>query len=340
MVVAIASSRPAAAERETALAGGTDLVRSYLRDIGRVPLLTHEQEITLGRQVQELVALEVLEKDLASRDGVEKPLPAVLAKEAGLTQVQLKKRLRSGQRAKERMVAANLRLVVSVAKKYTKRNMELLDLIQEGTIGLVRGVEKFDPTRGYKFSTYAYWWIRQGITRAIAEKSRTIRLPIHITETLNKLKKGQRELSQELGRTPTVTELAEFVDLPEEEVKDLLCRARQPVSLETKVGDGDDTELLDLLAADGTQPSELVDGECLRMDMRGLLDQLPDLQGRVLKMRYAIPCRDVPDPDDPMSLTGIGRVLGISRDRVRNLERDGLAGLRRLSQNVQAYVAV
>jgi RNA polymerase nonessential primary-like sigma factor len=340
VVVAIASSRPAAADRETALAGGTDLVRSYLRDIGRVPLLTHEQEITLGRQVQELVALEELEQELASRDGVEKPSPAVLAKEAGLTQVQLKKRLRSGQRAKERMVAANLRLVVSVAKKYTKRNMELLDLIQEGTIGLVRGVEKFDPTRGYKFSTYAYWWIRQGITRAIAEKSRTIRLPIHITETLNKLKKGQRELSQELGRTPTVTELAEFVDLPEEEVKDLLCRARQPVSLETKVGDGDDTELLDLLAADGTQPSELVDGECLRMDMRGLLDQLPDLQGRVLKMRYAIPCRDVPDPDEPMSLTGIGRVLGISRDRVRNLERDGLAGLRRLSQNVQAYVAV
>ena len=180
------------------MAGGTDLVRSYLRDIGRVPLLTHEQEITLGRQVQELVALEELEQELASREGVEKPSPAVLAKEAGLTQVQLKKRLRSGQRAKERMVAANLRLVVSVAKKYTKRNMELLDLIQEGTIGLVRGVEKFDPTRGYKFSTYAYWWIRQGITRAIAEKSRTIRLPIHITETLNKLKKGQRELSQEL----------------------------------------------------------------------------------------------------------------------------------------------
>ncbi|MGA0365082.1 MAG: sigma-70 family RNA polymerase sigma factor, partial [Vulcanococcus sp.] len=207
------------ADRDTALAGGTDLVRSYLRDIGRVPLLTHEQEITLGRQVQELVALEELEQELASREGVEKPSPAVLAKEAGLTQVQLKKRLRSGQRAKERMVAANLRLVVSVAKKYTKRNMELLDLIQEGTIGLVRGVEKFDPTRGYKFSTYAYWWIRQGITRAIAEKSRTIRLPIHITETLNKLKKGQRELSQELGRTPTVTELAEFVELPEEEVK-------------------------------------------------------------------------------------------------------------------------
>ena len=318
----------------------TDLVRSYLRDIGRVPLLSHEQEITLGRQVQELVALEELEQELEMRAGGAKPDHTQLAKAAQLTPQQLKKRLRSGQRAKERMVAANLRLVVSVAKKYTKRNMELLDLIQEGTIGLVRGVEKFDPTRGYKFSTYAYWWIRQGITRAIAEKSRTIRLPIHITETLNKLKKGQRELSQELGRTPTVTELAEFVELPEEEVKDLLCRARQPVSLETKVGDGDDTELLDLLAANGTQPEELVDGECLRGDMRDLLEQLPDLQCRVRKMRYGIPCADVPEPDEPMSLTGIGRILGMSRDRVRNLERDGLAGLRRLSENVQAYVAV
>jgi RNA polymerase nonessential primary-like sigma factor len=318
----------------------TDLVRSYLRDIGRVPLLSHEQEITLGRQVQDLVALEELEQELAMRSGGSKPDSEQLAQAAGLTPQQLRKRLRSGQRAKERMVAANLRLVVSVAKKYTKRNMELLDLIQEGTIGLVRGVEKFDPTRGYKFSTYAYWWIRQGITRAIAEKSRTIRLPIHITETLNKLKKGQRELSQELGRTPTVTELAEYVELPEEEVKDLLCRARQPVSLETKVGDGDDTELLDLLASDGSQPEELVDGECLRGDMRALLEQLPDLQGRVLKMRYGIPCADVPEPDEPMSLTGIGRILGMSRDRVRNLERDGLANLRRLSQNVQAYVAV
>jgi len=295
--------------------GGTDLVRSYLRDIGRVPLLTHEQEITLGRQVQEL------------------------AEAAGLSEQVLRKRLRAGRRAKERMVAANLRLVVSVAKKYTKRNMELLDLIQEGTIGLVRGVEKFDPTRGYKFSTYAYWWIRQGITRAIAEKSRTIRLPIHITETLNKLKKGQRELSQLLGRTPTVTELAEAVELPEEEVKDLLCRARQPVSLETKVGDGDDTELLDLLAGDGELPDERLDGECLKGDLRALLEQLPELQGRVLKMRYGIPSPDNPDGDEPMSLTGIGRVLGISRDRVRNLERDALAGLRRLSDVVEAYVA-
>jgi RNA polymerase nonessential primary-like sigma factor len=162
-----------------------DLVRSYLRDIGRVPLLSHEQEITLGRQVQDLVVLENLETELESDLG-EKPDINFFADKAGISPIQLKKKLKSGRRAKERMVAANLRLVVSVAKKYTKRNMELLDLIQEGTIGLVRGVEKFDPTRGYKFSTYAYWWIRQGITRAIAEKSRSIRLPIHITEMLNK----------------------------------------------------------------------------------------------------------------------------------------------------------
>jgi RNA polymerase nonessential primary-like sigma factor len=283
--------------------------------------------------VQELMAIEEQREELRLRAGGEDPTDDQLAEAAGITPQQLKKRLRSGQRAKERMVAANLRLVVSVAKKYTKRNMELLDLIQEGTIGLVRGVEKFDPTRGYKFSTYAYWWIRQGITRAIAEKSRTIRLPIHITETLNKLKKGQRELSQELGRTPTVTELAEFVELPEEEVKDLLCRARQPVSLETKVGDGDDTELLDLLAADGTQPEELVDGECLRSDMRDLLDQLPELQGRVLKMRYGIGF------EEPMSLSSIARELEMSRDRARSLERRAHEEMSRLSQQMGAYLA-
>jgi len=309
-----------------------DLVRSYLRDIGRVPLLSHEQEITLGRQVQELMGLEELREELTMRAGGEVPSDAQLAEAADLSPAQLKRRLQGGRRAKERMVAANLRLVVSVAKKYTKRNMELLDLIQEGTIGLVRGVEKFDPTRGYKFSTYAYWWIRQGITRAIAEKSRTIRLPIHITETLNKLKKGQRELSQELGRTPTVNELAVAVELPEEEVKDLLCRARQPVSLETKVGDGEDTELLDLLAGEGAGPDEMVAVECLKGDLRELLEQLPELQGQVLRLRYGM------GGEEPMSLTSIARTLGLSRDKTRNLERRALEQIRIRSRELDAYL--
>ena len=309
-----------------------DLVRSYLRDIGRVPLLSHEQEITLGRQVQDLMVLENIESELRSDLG-ETPEIDFFAEKAGLSTTQLKKKLKSGRRAKERMVAANLRLVVSVAKKYTKRNMELLDLIQEGTIGLVRGVEKFDPARGYKFSTYAYWWIRQGITRAIAEKSRSIRLPIHITEMLNKLKKGQRELSQELSRTPSIKELSEYVELPENDVKDLMSRAGQPVSLETKIGDGEDTILLDLLSNEIDMPSEQIESDCMKGDLETLLEQLPELQNRVLRMRYGM------DGDDPMSLTGIGRVLGISRDRVRNLERDGLRGLRKAGESVQAYMA-
>ena len=309
-----------------------DLVRSYLRDIGRVPLLSHEQEITLGRQVQDLMVLENIESEIESDLG-EKPEISLFAEKVGMSIIQLKKKLKSGRRAKERMVAANLRLVVSVAKKYTKRNMELLDLIQEGTIGLVRGVEKFDPTRGYKFSTYAYWWIRQGITRAIAEKSRSIRLPIHITEMLNKLKKGQRELSQELSRTPTLKELSEYVELPEEDVKDLMSKAGQPVSLETKIGDSEDTILLDLLSNEIDMPSEQIENDCMKGDLETLLEQLPELQNRVLRMRYGM------DGDDPMSLTGIGRVLGISRDRVRNLERDGLRGLRKAGESVEAYMA-
>ena len=348
-----------------------DLVRSYLRDIGRVPLLSHEQEITLGRQVQELMRLEVLEAQLKQDTGVA-PTWEELAKAAELSPAQLQRRLRSGRRAKERMVSANLRLVVSVAKKYTKRNMELLDLIQEGTIGLVRGVEKFDPSRGYKFSTYAYWWIRQGITRAISEKSRTIRLPIHITEVLNRLKKSQRELSQQLGRTPTVVELSAAVALDEEqsgtvheliirlnkelghaptmaqlaqalkrsedevntltsEVKDIICRARQPVSLDLRVGDGDDTALQELLCHEGPAPNEVVDGECLKGDIEAILGKLPHLQCEVIKMRYGI------GDHEPMSLTGIGRVLNMSRDRVRKLEKDCMASLRHLRTNIEDY---
>ena len=213
-----------------------DNVRSYLRDIGRIPLLEHDEEILLGRKVQRLMTLLEMKKELSlDNDG--------LAEAMDVSVKEIKRELREGTKAKEAMVTANLRLVVSVAKKYTKRNMELLDIIQEGTIGLVRGVEKFDPGRGYKFSTYAYWWIRQGITRAIAEKSRAIRLPIHITENLNRLKKAQRELSQLNGEMPTIKQLAAELTLSEDDIKDLMCKSRQPTSLETKIGENRDTAL-------------------------------------------------------------------------------------------------
>ncbi len=310
--------------------GSIDSMGSYLRDIGRVPLLSNEQEITLGRQVQELMYLENLQKDLQGNESSDFSLDA-LSEKTQLSVPEIKKKLRRGRRAKERMVASNLRLVVSVAKKYTMRDMDLLDLIQEGTIGLVRGVEKFDPSRGYKFSTYAYWWIRQGITRALAEKSRIIRLPIHITELLNKLKKAQRDLSQQLSRTPTIKELANYLDLTEEEVKDLLSRSNKPISLEMKVGDGETTSFVDILMSEEELPSQKLEFDCLKGDLNALLDRLPALQSRVLKLRYGI------EGESPMSLTGIGRTLGISRDRVRNLERRGLSELRNLGEYVENY---
>ena len=237
MLLSVESVIPRKAAKESVAGPATDidLVRSYLRDIGRVPLLSHEEEITLARKVQDLLKIEKVESELEENLG-RKPTDSELSKASDLSLPILKRTLKSGNRAKERMVAANLRLVVSVAKKYTKQNMELLDLIQEGTIGLVRGVEKFDPARGYKFSTYAYWWIRQGITRAIAEKSRSIRLPIHITEMLNKLKKGQRELTHKLSRTPSLDELAEYIEMPQDDVKQLMSRVTQPISLQSKVG--------------------------------------------------------------------------------------------------------
>ena len=234
-----------------------DSVRSYLRDIGRIPLLEHDEEILLGRKVQRLMEIEGTRETCESCDGI-KLTDKELAKELCIDYKDLRRDLRDGQKAKDKMVTANLRLVVSVAKKYTKRNMELLDIIQEGTIGLVRGVEKFDPGRGYKFSTYAYWWIRQGITRAIAEKSRAIRLPIHVTENLNKLKKAQRELSQINGYMPSVFQLSDHLELTVDEIKDLMCKARQPTSLEIKIGENRDTALIDLLEDETQLPEKIL----------------------------------------------------------------------------------
>lgn len=196
-----------------------DMVRTYLHEIGRVPLLTHEQEIVYGKQVQKMMTLLEKKEQLANQLGRE---PSVLewTKHVQLGEEEVNKALQQGNRAKRKMIEANLRLVVAIAKKYQKRNMEFLDLIQEGSLGLERGVEKFDPTKGYKFSTYAYWWIRQAITRAIAQQARTIRLPIHITEKLNKIKKTQRELAQQLGRSATPGEIAQALELEPAQIRE------------------------------------------------------------------------------------------------------------------------
>jgi len=305
-----------------------DSVRSYLRDIGRIPLLEHDEEIILGRQVQRMMEIKACE------DLLNKPSQEDLAVSLGITTKELKRDMRDGKRAKDKMVTANLRLVVSVAKKYTKRNMELLDIIQEGTIGLVRGVEKFDPGRGYKFSTYAYWWIRQGITRAIAEKSRAIRLPIHVTENLNKLKKAQRELSQLNGELPNVFQLADYLGLSVEEIKDLMCKARQPTSLEIKIGENRDTALIDLLEDESQLPDMLIERQFIKEDIRDLITDLPEMQAAVISMRYGIG----EDILEPMSMTAIGQVLNMSRDRVRTLEQKAVRGLREHNQQISNYL--
>ena len=305
-----------------------DSVRSYLRDIGRIPLLEHDEEILLGRKVQRLMEIKAVEVLLNN------PTSEELAQSLDISLKELKRELRAGEKAKDQMVTANLRLVVSVAKKYTKRNMELLDIIQEGTIGLVRGVEKFDPGRGYKFSTYAYWWIRQGITRAIAEKSRAIRLPIHVTENLNKLKKAQRELSQINGEIPNVFQLAEHLSFTIDEIKDLMCKARQPTSLEIKIGENRDTTLIDLLEDEDQLPDRLLEQQFIKEDIRELINDLPEMQAAVVSMRYGIGNEML----EPMSMTAIGQVLNMSRDRVRTLENKALKTLRSQSSSINEYL--
>jgi len=305
-----------------------DSVRAYLRDIGRIPLLEHEEEILLGRKVQRLMEIKEIETEMEIQS--QDDLAGVL----GITVKDLKRQLREGEKAKEKMVTANLRLVVSVAKKYTKRNMELLDIIQEGTIGLVRGVEKFDPGRGYKFSTYAYWWIRQGITRAIAEKSRAIRLPIHVTENLNKLKKAQRELSQINGEMPTVFQLADYLDFTVDEIKDLMCKSRQPTSLEIKIGENRDTALIDLLEDETQLPEMLLERQSIKDNIREIIHDLPEMQAAVVRMRYGIGEEVL----EPMSMTAIGQVLNMSRDRVRTLENKAMRAIREQSENLSEYL--
>lgn len=311
---------------------GSDSIRSYLHEIGRVPLLTHEQEIVYGKQVQQM--MKWLEEREVLADKLDRqPTEEEWADHVNFDISEFQRLLEVGRRAKQKMIESNLRLVVAIAKKYQKRNLEFLDLIQEGTLGLERGVEKFDPTRGYKFSTYAYWWIRQAITRAIAQQARTIRLPIHITEKLNKIKKVQRELSQQFGRTPTPAEIGDILDLQPTQIREYLLLSRQPVSLDLRVGDNQDTELQDLLEDVDASPENYITQELLREDLHSLLDELTPQQRDVIILRFGL------KDGRELSLAKVGAQLKLSRERVRQLEHQALAHLRRRRANVQEYFA-
>lgn len=309
-----------------------DMVRTYLHEIGKIPLLTNEEEIIYGKQVQQMMDIVTTQETL-SQEHDRLPTQQEWANAVGLIPAALDEALKQGTRAKRRMIEANLRLVVSVAKKYQKRNLELLDLVQEGTLGLERAVDKFDPTKGFKFSTYAYWWIRQAITRAIAQQARTIRLPVHITEKLNKIKKAQRQLAQDLGRVATAAEVAVALDIKPEQVRECLSLSRQPVSLDLRIGDNQDTELADLLEDQGHSPEHFALSESLRDDIEELLSELPPKQRQVMILRYGL------EDGQELSLASISKRMDLSREQVRQLERQAMDSLRKRKSRMQEYIA-
>jgi RNA polymerase nonessential primary-like sigma factor len=304
-----------------------DLVRIYLREIGRVPLLTAQDEVELAKSIEAgLFAEETLR---AWPDGAAARGPR--CERAELAQIAA-----DGMHAKQRLIEANLRLVVSIAKRYIGRGLVFLDLIQEGNLGLIRAVEKFDYTKGFKFSTYATWWIRQAITRGMADQGRTIRLPVHLVEQVNKLARIKRDLHQQLGREATTDELAKESGLSPNKVADLLDHARDPVSLDMPVGAEEDAPLGDFIEdSEATDAEGAVISGLLQDDLRRVLSTLDEREQHVIRLRYGI------DDGQPRTLDQIGKRFGLSRERVRQIEREVMSKLRQgeRAEKLRAYAS-
>lgn len=301
-----------------------DTVGAFFKEMARYPLLKPEEEVELAQQVKFLADVEHKRREIAQASGAS-PTKEELAELFSLSVKALDRKLYQGRVAKRRMIRSNLRLVVSIAKRYLNRGVPFLDLIQEGAIGLNRAAEKFDPNKGYKFSTYAYWWIRQAITRTIANDARTIRLPIHIVEKLNKLKKAQRDLKQDLKRNPTEEELAEALEVSLTQLHQLLQLRRQSLSLNHRVGKGEDTELLELLEDHEMRlPEDQMNDAMMNQEISDVLsDVLTQREKDVISMRYGL------NASQPYTLEEVGLMFNLSRERVRQIQSKAMRKLRR-----------
>jgi RNA polymerase primary sigma factor len=303
-----------------------DSIRLYLQEIGRIRLLRAEEEIELARKIADLLELERIRDSIA--DGIDhEPTDAEWAEAVEMPLPAFRRRLHLGRRAKDKMVQSNLRLVVSIAKKYMNRGLSFQDLIQEGSLGLIRAAEKFDHEKGYKFSTYATWWIRQAITRAIADQSRTIRLPVHLYETISRIKKTTKLLSQELGRKPTEEEIATRMEMTIEKLRFIAKSAQLPISLETPIGKEEDSRLGDFIESDGETPEDEVSKSLLREDLESVLSTLSPRERDVLRLRYGL------DDGRMKTLEEIGQIFNVTRERIRQIEAKALRKLRHPNRN-------
>jgi RNA polymerase primary sigma factor len=303
-----------------------DSIRVYLQEIGRIRLLRPDEEIELARKIADLLQLEELAAQFEVDHG-HHPDTKEWAVLVDMPVIKFRRRLMLGRRAKEKMVQSNLRLVVSIAKKYMNRGLSFQDLIQEGSLGLIRAAEKFDHEKGYKFSTYATWWIRQAITRAIADQSRTIRLPVHLYETISRIKKTTKVLSQEFGRKPTEEEIAESMEMTIEKLRFIAKSAQLPISLETPIGKEEDSRLGDFIEADIENPEQDVAKNLLREDLEGVLATLSPRERDVLRLRYGL------DDGRMKTLEEIGQIFDVTRERIRQIEAKALRKLRHPNRN-------